>query len=104
MIMPTSIFIWKFYHSHLSAAQVLKRCADGFRVDVPHDLADVLLLASHCTVRLDTARFHNGLKQVFVERQRSQVPFAKRNQLLAEFLSGQMLAFPRAFAGLCIVH
>ena len=66
--MPTSILIAKFYHYLLFAAQALKRLADWFRiVERTHQFPDVLFLPSQRAVRLDVARFHDGLEKVFIE-------------------------------------
>ena len=103
--MPTSILISKFYHQLLLASQALERLTDWFRIlESAHQLADVLLLSSQCTMCLDVARFQNGLAEVFVEWQRQQIGFTKRDEFLSEFLQCQVRAFSRAFAGLYIIH
>ena len=103
--MPTSILIAKFYHQLSPASQALNRLTDWFRiVESAHQLTDVLLLSSQCTMCLDVARFHDGLEEVFVEWQREQVGFTKRDEFLSKFLQCQIRAFSRAFAGLCIIH
>ena len=58
-MIPTSILISKFYHSQCSAAQAVQRGANRIRIDLAHDLADILFLSTQRTVRLDLARFED---------------------------------------------
>lgn len=67
--MPTSILISKFYHSHLLTAQALERCADRLRIEVSHNLADVLFLSPQCTMCLHTTCFQYGLVKIFFQWQ-----------------------------------
>ena len=54
-------------------AETQHRRANGFRIDVPHNLADILFLPAQRTARLDLACFENGLEQVFVKPDLQQV-------------------------------
>lgn len=81
-------------------AETLNCRKNGFGVDMPHDLTDVLFLPAQRTVRLDLARVEDSLQQVFVQPDLSQVRLIQRDQLFAEFLQCDKLAFSCAFAGL----
>ncbi len=81
-------------------AETLQCRANGFGVDMPHDLPDVLFLPTQRTVGLDLTRIEHSLQQVFVQPDLSQVRLIQCDQLFAEFLQREKLAFSRAFAGL----
>jgi len=81
-------------------AETLHRCTNGFRVDMPHDLPDVLSLPAQRTARLDLTCVEDGLQQFFVQPDLSQVRLIQCDQLFAEFLQREKLAFSGAFAGL----
>lgn len=98
--MPTSILIAKVYHPRRLLGETLHRRADGFGVDLPHDLSDVLLLPAQRAVRLDLTCVEDRLEQLFVEPHLSKVRLMQCDQLLTEFLQRKILAFSRAFAGL----
>jgi len=96
--MPTSILIAKFYHQ--LTAQLCHFRTEWFRVDVAHQLADVLFLPAQCAVCLDLSSFHDGFEQALIKRQTVQFGLFERNEFLAQFLQRQILAFSCAFAGL----
>jgi len=81
-------------------AETLHRRANGFGVDMPHDLPDVLFLPAQRTARLNLACVEDSLEQVFVQPDLPQVRLIQCNQLFAEFLQCEKLAFSRTFAGL----
>jgi len=81
-------------------AEPQHRRANGFGVDMPHDLPDVLFLPTQRAVRLDLTRIEDSLQQVLIEPDLSQVRLIQCDQFFAEFLQCKKLAFSRAFAGL----
>jgi len=74
--------------------------SNRLRVHAAHDFANVLFLPAKRAVRFDFMSVEHGFQQLFVESNLPQVGFPQCDQLLAEFLQCQILAFSRAFAGL----
>ena len=100
MMMPISIFISKYYHSQSLASQLCQRDSQWFRVDVAHQFSYVLFLPPQRAVRFHLARFHDGLQQIFIERQAFEIGELQCNKLFAQFLQRDIFAFSCAFAGL----
>jgi len=65
-----------------------------------HQLADVLFLPAQCAVRFHLFRFQNRFAKIVIDRQAVEIGLSQRNQFLAQFLQGDILAFSCAFAGL----
>jgi len=99
-MIPTSIVIARYYHSRSSLAEARYCRADWLRIDLPHDLADVLLLPTQCAARLDLLRVEYGFQQIFIEIHLAQIRRFQSNQVFAEFLQSQKLPFSCAFTRL----
>jgi hypothetical protein len=67
---------------------------------MPHQLADKLFLASQRSMSRYALCHQDGIEQALVERYGPELTFLQLDQLLAEHLQGQMLAFSRTFTGL----
>jgi len=81
-------------------AETHQRGANRFCIDVAHYLSDVLFLPPKRIAGLDLTCLQDGVEQVLVQPDLPQVRLLQRNQLFAEFLQREKLAFSRAFAGL----
>ena len=78
--------------------------ADRLRIDATHQFADVLFLSPERTAFLHALGVQNGVEQILVEVHGLQIRFLQGDEFLPEFLACKVLAFSRAFAGLCFVH
>ena len=97
--MPTSILIVKVYHYCRLAAQPRQCGTDGCRVDVTHQLADVLLLSTQRTVRFDAVRLKHGIEQFIIQLHAQQVGLLEREQLFTQLLQGDVFSLSCTFAG-----
>ena len=100
MIMPTSVLIAKFYHPESSIAESRYGPANGVRINVAHQLADILFLSPQRAAGFNLLGLEHGLQQLVLEPEVPKFRFPEGDQFLAEFLQSDVLAFPRAFAGL----
>ncbi len=102
-MIPTSVFIGAVYHLS-SAAHLRQGLPNGRRIRLAHQLADVLSLSPQGAAGFHpTGLEYRGAKLV-LQRQREDVRLSQADQFLAELLQREILAFLRAFAGLCIGH
>ena len=107
MMMPTSILIAEFYHYRcffLFAPQASEGRLDGLGIDAAHQLADVLLLAAQSAPFRDSLGLEHRLEQCLIEVHCPKIILLQRNERFAELLPRQVVAFPFAFTGLCIIH
>jgi hypothetical protein len=82
-----------------NAVDFVHRSAQGRRIDIAHDLADVLHLPSLCFVLGDALRLEQGIAQAFRHLDFRQAFLRQLDQLGAEILQGRHLALALGFAG-----
>ena len=76
-----------------------QRCLDGRRVDVAHELADVLPLSCEPTSAGDALGEHNRVVQGFREIESRKFGFLERDQPGAKILGRSSLTLAHALAG-----
>lgn len=66
--------------------QFLENVLDGGRIEIAHQLADVLFLTRETATRLDPSGLSNSIEQGFWKGQAIEVGVVERDQSLAEGL------------------